>query len=351
MRVIADVMGSDKGVRELVRGCCDAATEYGCDITLVGDSAAIKAALADCGADAEKFEIVHADDVMTMNDDPLSVTRAKSGSSMSVALRLLADGAADAMVSAGNTGALFTGATLIVRKIKGVNRPALATVLPMKPPVLLLDSGANVNVVPKYFEQFAIMGSEYMRKIHGVECPRVGLLNNGEERCKGTELQQQAYGLLEALDGINFIGNVEGNKIPQDVCDVLVTDGFTGNILLKNIEGMGKLMMSTLRDMYKANTLAKLSALCVKNGLRRIKKDFDASEYGGAPLLGISKPVIKAHGSSDARAFKNAIRQARLYVESGLIAEITDKSDTIFAKKKTDEKNGENEPALKTCKE
>ncbi len=335
MKIIADVMGSDKGAKELVKGAVAALSEYdNIELVLVGNEAEIKEALSENSFDGGRLEIVHTDEVITMNDNPLCVNRAKAASSMSTGLRMLSEGKADAFVSAGNTGALFTGATLIVRKIKGVNRPAIATVLPMTPPVLLLDSGANINVLPSYLLQFAVLGGEYMKKIYGVEDPRVGLLNNGEEKSKGTELQTETYKLFEESEEINFVGNIEANKIPLNSCDVLVTDGFTGNILLKSIEGMGKLMKATLADLFKANILSGVAYLFVKKNLASVKKNFDASEHGGAPILGVSKPVIKAHGSSDAKAFKNAIRQAATYAETHLIDELSAKADVIFAKKK-----------------
>ena len=335
MRIIADVMGSDKGAAELVKGACAALAEYqNIELTLVGNEAEIKAAIAEAGADEEKIEIVHTEEVINMCDDPLCVNRAKANSSMSTGLRMLAEGKGDAFVSAGNTGALFAGATLIVRKIQGLNRPAIAAVLPMDPPVLLLDSGANINVTPEYLVQFGIIGSEFMKNMYGVESPRVGLLNNGEEKTKGTELQTQTYKLHSECDNINFIGNVEGNGIAKNKCDVLVTDGFTGNILLKSIEGMGKLMMSLLKDIFGANLGTKIGYLLVKKKLGAVKKALDSSEHGGAPLLGISKPVIKAHGSSNAMAFKNAIRQAAAYAESGMIEKITENREKLFAKKK-----------------
>ncbi len=335
MKIIADVMGSDKGAKELVSGAVAALREFeGIELVLVGNENEIKAALDECGCDASSLEIVHTETVIEMCDDPLSVNRAKADSSMSTALRLLKEGKGDAVVSAGNTGALFAGASLIVRKIKGLNRPAIATVLPMTPPVLLLDSGANINVTPEYLMQFAIIGSEYMKKMYGVESPRVGLLNNGSEETKGTELQLATYALLRECDKVNFVGNVEGNKIPQNACDVLVTDGFTGNILLKNIEGMGKLMMNTLRGLFTSNFGTKMAYLLTKKQLSAVKKNFDSSEHGGAPLLGIAKPVIKAHGSSNAKAFKNAIRQAAAYARSGMIEELNAKSAELFPKKK-----------------
>ena len=204
----------------------------------------------------------------------------------------------------------------------------------MTPPVLLLDSGANINVTPEYLVQFAIIGSEYMKKMYGVESPRVGLLNNGAEETKGTELQLSTHALLRECDKVNFVGNVESSRISQNACDVLVTDGFTGNILLKSIEGMGKLMMSTLKGLFTSNFGTKMAYLLTKKQLGAVKKNFDSSEHGGAPLLGISKPVIKAHGSSNAKAFKNAIRQAAAYARSGMIEELTSKSSELFAKKK-----------------
>ena len=331
-------MGSDKGARELVKGACDALREYeGIELTLVGNSAEIKAALAENKVSEDKVEIVHTDVVIEMCDNPLCVNRAKSDSSMSVGLKMLKEGKGDAFVSAGNTGALFTGATLIVRKIKGVNRPAIATVLPMTPPVLLLDSGANIVVTPEQLLQFAVMGGEYMKKLYGVENPRVGLLNNGSEETKGTELELETHKLFKDSKEINFVGNIEGNRLPQNACDVLVTDGFTGNVLLKTMEGMGKLMKSTLTDLFKKNVGTMFAYLFVKKNLASVKKNFDSSEHGGAPILGVSAPVIKAHGSSNAKAFKNAIRQAAAYAKTGMIEELTEKASTLFAKKKTEE--------------
>ena len=343
MKIIADVMGSDKGARELTRGACDALREYkNIELVLVGDQNIINEVIAECGADAGKIEVVHTDMVIEMCDDPLSVTRAKSDSSMSTGLRMLKEGKGDAFVSAGNTGALFAGASLIVRKIKGLNRPAIATVLPMTPPVLLLDSGANINVTADYLLQFSIIGSEYMKKMYGLSSPRVGLLNNGEEETKGTELRLETYKALRECEKINFVGNIEGNRVSQDRCDVLVTDGFTGNILLKSIEGMGKLMGGLLRDLFSAGISTKIAYLLVRKQLGGVKKRFDSSEHGGAPLLGIAKPVIKAHGSSNAKAFKNAIRQASEYASSGMIEEIASRSGELFAKKKAEENNTEN---------
>ncbi len=334
MRIIVDVMGGDNAPLETVKGVCEAAAEYSASYILVGDKDQIKKVAEENNLDLSRFEIVHTESVITMEDDPLSVVRAKSDSSMSTGLRMLSEGKGDVFVSTGNTGALFTGATLIVRKIRGISRPALATVLPMQPPVLLLDSGANVVVTEEYLEQFAVMGSAYMHKMYNIESPRVGLLNNGAEEHKGTPLQVETYKRLSSCERINFVGNIEGNQIPTDACDVLVTDGFTGNVLLKTIEGMGKLMSKTLKDIFYANTFSKMSGLVMKKKLDEIKRDFDATEHGGAPLLGISKPVIKAHGSSNAKAFKNAIRQAMNYYNSGMIYNIADAAAEFVERKK-----------------
>ena len=242
---------------------------------------------------------------------------------MALGLRTLKE-RGDAFVSAGNTGALLTGASLIVRPIKGIKRPAIATLLPFKPPVLLLDCGANTNVIADYMETWAILGSLYMENVCGVGHPRVGLLNNGTESHKGTPLALEAYGKLSALDGINFVGNVEGSMIPKSPCDVLVTDGFTGNVTLKLIEGMGRFTFTRLGSLFKHSPFTKLAYFAVKPGLMSLKNDFDASETGGAPLLGLTRPVIKAHGSSDARAVFNAVRQAVKFAECGLISKIED---------------------------
>lgn len=322
MIIIVDCMGGDNAPREVVRGAYLASLEYNASFVLVGERAAIEQVAAEDGIDLRRFDIVNAASVIEMTDDPVSVVRSKSDSSMSTALRLLAEGRGDAVVSTGNTGALFTGATLIVRKIKGVRRAAIASILPMTPPVLLIDSGANVVVTDEYVEQFAVMGSIYMHKVYGLAAPRVGLLNNGAEECKGTDLQLRSYRRLSELPSINFVGNVEADKLPKNACDVLVTDGFTGNVLLKCVEGMGKLMLTTMKEIFYSDARAKLSGMLIKGKVADVKKRFDASEHGGAPLLGISKPVIKAHGSSNANAVKNAIRQAINYSNTGAIVSI-----------------------------
>lgn len=324
MKIIVDVMSGDNAPLELIKGVAASQRENpDVNYLMVGNKAVIEKAAKENGIDISAFEIVHTTQVITMEDDPLCVKRAKADSSMAVGLKLLAEGKGDGFISAGNTGALFTGASLIARRAEGVRRAAIAAVLPMTPPVLLLDSGANINVTPEYLEQFAVMGSAYMREIHGVERPRVGLLNNGSESTKGTELQLKAYELLKNCELINFVGNIEGNMVMRDKCDVLVTDGFSGNILLKGIEGMGKMMLLTMKDLFSKNVKTMTAAMLVKGDISGIKKKFDPSEYGGAPILGIAKPVIKAHGSSKEKSFKNALKQAIFCVKVGMVDSVS----------------------------
>ena len=325
MKIILDAMGGDNAPLEVIRGAVMAAAEYDAGIVLVGQTETVKACAEENGLaiDSPKIEIAEAADVITMEDPALSV-RTKKDSSMAVGLHLLKEGGGDAFVSAGNTGALYAGASLIVGRIKGFRKAAIATVMPFTDPTLLVDSGANVSVTGENLLQFAHMGSVYMENVLGIENPRVGLLNNGTEPHKGTETVIDAYKLLSADPQLNFIGNVEAKTVPSGGCDVLVTDGFTGNIFLKLTEGLGSLLFGRIKAMYKKNALTKLSAAMVMKDMKAMKKDFDASEYGGAPIIGISKPVIKTHGSSDALEVKNAVRQAISYVESGVIMRLAE---------------------------
>ena len=330
MKIIVDCMGGDNAPLEVVRGAVAAKKEYGTELLLVGYERDIRAILEEEKADLSGIGIADALETVTMEDDPIAVIKKKPDSSMVIALHLLADGKGDAMVSTGNTGALFTGATLIARRLRGVKRPAIASVLPMQKPVLLLDSGANVVATREYLCQFAVMGSIYMQKNFGIERPRVGLLNNGAEACKGTPLQQETYMALQALPNLNFVGNVEGDRVPFDVCDVLVADGFTGNILLKTMEGMGHLMKGALKEALLSDPFVALPAALIQGKLKKELAKYDSSEYGGAPILGAARPVIKAHGSSDAKAVKNAIRQAAAYASSGT-AETIEEELAVFA--------------------
>ena len=316
MRILVDAMSGDHAPLEILKGASLAAKEYKeHTILLVGDQNVISHIAVTNEIDIAGIEIIHADTVINMEDNPICVVRDKKNSSMSVGLKTLAHGEVDAFVSAGNTGALITGATIIVKRILGINRPAIASVIPLGNPILLMDSGANLTVTSDNICQFAFMGAKYMEKIYGLDRPRVGQLNNGAEYNKGNALQVESYQLLSE-SGLNFVGNVEGKEIPFDVCDVIVADGYTGNIFLKTVEGMGKFLLKTLKELLMSNIATKLSALTMDT--KELKQRFDASEHGGAPLLGISKPVIKAHGSSDANAIKNAVRQAISFIESGV---------------------------------
>lgn len=324
MRIVVDAHGGDNAPLEIIKGCCMAVDELkGISILLVGRKNELQQIMADNGLPANKFEIVDAPDVLTMEDDPTSVLKEKQYSSMAVAFRMLKEDKADAFVSAGNSGAILVGATLLVKRIRGIKRAALAAVMPStEGPYMMLDCGANVECKPEYLNQFATMGSLYMKHCLKIENPRVALLNNGTEECKGPELQQQAYQLMKNNTNINFTGNIEGREVPLGGCDVLVADGFGGNITLKVSEGWGKLISVTLKDMLTKNFKSKIAALLIMSQIKDFKKKMDYKEYGGAPLLGISKPVIKAHGSSDAKAFKNAIRQACTFAESNMIREL-----------------------------
>ena len=316
-------MSGDNAPLEIIKGAAMAAKAYPeHSLVLVGDENVISDVSVKHNIGLEGIEIRHAPTAITMEDKPLAVVREKRDSSMSVGLKALSVGEGDAFVSAGNTGALITGATLIVKRIKGINRAAIATVLPLENPTLLIDAGANLTVTSDNICQFAFMGAKYMERIYEIDRPRVGQLNNGTEYNKGNALQVESFQLLSE-SGLNFVGNVESKALPFNVCDVLVTDGFTGNILLKSVEGMGKFMLHTLKDVLYTNLATKVSALTMKDKIKDMKHRFDASEHGGAPLLGISRPVIKAHGSSDANAIKNAVRQAISFVEGGINEDIT----------------------------
>ncbi len=331
MKLILDAMGGDNAPLEILKGAAMAIAEFtDVELILTGREEELRSICEQEKISLERITFIDAPDVVTMEDTPQSVVMSKKNSSMGRGLRALAAGEGEAFISAGNTGALMTGATLLIRCVKGIKRAAIATILPMEKPLLLVDSGSNVSVTPDYLQQFGILGSIYAEKVLGITNPRVGLLNNGTEEHKGTPIVAEAYQLLSATEGINFVGNIEGKAIPFAACDVLVTDGFTGNIVLKTIEGLSKFILKKLKTMYFRNFINKLSALMIKREFGALKKSFDASEYGGAPFLGISKPVFKAHGSSDAIAIKNAIRQAREYVKNDVSALIIERiNETI----------------------
>ena len=342
MKIIIDAMGGDNAPLEIVKGAIDARNKLGVDIVLVGSGEEILRSFQslEMGNLPDGISVVNATQVITMEDDPAKACREKKDSSMTVALNMLRDGLGDAVVSAGNTGALLSGATLIVKRIRGIRRAALSPTVPTAngSQAILLDVGANVDCTAEYLIQFAFMGSAYAKYALKLDNPRVGLLNNGAEETKGSKLQKEVYAFLAeaAKSGkINFIGNVEGSDVLTGKADVVVTDGFTGNILLKSTEGLGKMLLGTLKDVLYSSPLTKVAALSMKKQLGGMKKKFDATEHGGAPILGISKPVIKAHGSSNAKAFKNAIRQAINYANSGVIYEVADAAAAYAERKKS----------------
>ena len=338
MKIILDAMSGDNAPLEILRGAALAMGEYPeIDIILVGDRENLLSVARNNAIDLSAMEIRASSSVISMEDAPLSVIHEKKDSSMGVGLKMLANDEGDAFVSAGNTGALLAGASLIVRRLKGIARPGIGAILPLSNPVLLLDSGANISVTEENLEMFAVMGSVYMNKIYGIKRPRVGQVNNGAEPSKGLPLQIAAYERLSKNDSINFVGNVEGKDIPFNACDVLVADGFTGNVVLKLAEGMGKMMLQTMKDLFYANALTMLSASLMKTRLNDLKHRFDSSEHGGAPILGIRKPVIKAHGGSDATAIKNAIFQAVGFVKDDINGEIEKVSLAIAEKKKANQ--------------
>ena len=329
MKIIIDAMGGDNAPQEIIKGALRAKHELGIDLILVGQEEAIRA----CLPAGEDVEIVDAREIITMEDDPSTATRRKKDSSMAVSLRLLKEGAGDAVVSAGSTGALLTGATLTVKRIHGIRRAALAPVLPAgEHGVMLIDCGANVECTAEYLLQFAFMGSFYAQKLMGVPEPRVGLLNVGTEDTKGGELQHQAFDLLQQAGRqkrIRFVGNIEGTDVFSGNVDVVVTDGFTGNVLLKSAEGIIKFMMHSLKDVFYRSTVNKLAAAVLKKDLAAMKKSMDVNEVGGTALVGISKPVVKAHGSSNEASFFAAIRQAKQFAESGIIDDISANIDNM----------------------
>ncbi len=317
MKILLDAMGGDLAPEAPVLGAIEANKRYGAEITLVGRAEAILEVLNKHGfTDLPKgIDLKGAEDVVDMHDDPDTVIRKRKNSSMVVGLKMLADGEGDAFVSAGSTGALLTGATLIVKRVRGIRRAAMAPAMPTKSgsKVIICDCGANAECTPEFLLQFGLVGSAYAKNVLGVEKPKVGLLNIGTEDSKGTQLQKDAYVLLKDADEkgiLNFVGNVEARDVPLGAVDVVVCDGFNGNVLIKTIEGTAMFMGSLLKKMFKKNLGSKLGYLLCKSGVADLMKMMDYREIGGTQFLGIQKPVIKAHGSSDALAFRNAVKQA-----------------------------------------
>ena len=330
MKIILDAMGGDLAPEAPVLGAIQAAKDFGAQITLVGKGEQILEVMRKHGIEnlPAGMEIANADDVVDMHDDPASIIHKRKNSSMVVGLKMLADGEGDACISAGSTGALLTGATLLVKRVKGIRRAAMGPVMPNKAggKTVILDCGANAECTPEFLLQFGIVGSLYAKKYLGVENPKVGLLNIGTEDSKGTDLQKQAYGLLTdaAQKGlVNFVGNVEARDVPLGAVDVVVCDGFAGNVLLKSIEGTAMFMGSLMkRKIFKRNIFSMIGYLFCKPGVDEVMKMLDYREIGGTQFLGIKKPVIKAHGSSDALAFRNAVKQAMDAANSDISAEL-----------------------------
>ncbi len=326
MKIVIDGFGGDNAPDEVLKGAARAVKELGIEVAVTGDEAILKQRMAELKIPAEGIELVHAaGGVMAVEDNPRSILKDKADTSMGVAFRMVADGKADAVISAGSTAAIVVGGTMICKRIKGVKRAALVPVMPATGGhrYCVLDGGANIEVRPEMLQQFAIMGSLFMQKTMGVKNPRVGLLNIGTEEEKGRELEQQTLALLRKTPNINFVGFVEARDVPLAAVDVLVTDGFSGNVYLKACEGMGGLVKDALKKMFFANLLTKIGALCVKKQLDQFSKQMDYKTTGGSPLLGTAKPVFKAHGSSDGVAFFGAFRQAKMFVENNAIDEMT----------------------------
>ncbi len=330
LKIIVDAFGGDNAPLEVLKGCELAVKEMrDIEIILTGNEEIINKVAKNENISLEKMTICHTESVIDVCEEPSLMTKGKSDCSMALGLKMLANNEGDAFLSAGSTGALVFGATFIVKRLKGIKRAALATVLPTaENPTILLDCGANSDCRPEMLTQFGIMGSCYMEKILKIENPSVALINIGAEETKGRDLELKTYEMLKNAP-INFIGNIEAKDIPKGKCSVIVTDGFTGNVALKLYEGMGSFFSKTLKNMFMSGIGSKISALLVMKKIKAFKKKMDYSELGGAPLLGTAKPVFKSHGRSDAKAFYNGIRQASMFVKSDVINEISASLETL----------------------
>ncbi len=325
MKIIIDAMGGDNAPSEILKGALMAKEEYGIEIIAVGHTKKMQDAANANGLDLSSLTIVHAEEEISMCDEPTSAIRGKKDASLTVAMRMLAQGEGDALVSAGSTGAVLAGSTLIVKRLKGVKRPAITIAMPTtSKPYVLIDSGANVECRPEMLCAFATMGTVYAKKVLGRTNPTVGLVNNGAEESKGTPDYVLAHQLLKKQKDIVFAGNVEPKEIPKGDVDVIVCDGFVGNVVLKTTTGVAKMLSSEIKAVFKKNLITKIAYLLVKGGMDDFKKKLDADELGGAIMLGVTKPVIKAQGSSNAKSFKNAIKQAKLCVDGKIIESISE---------------------------
>ena len=328
VRVALDAMGGDNAPGEVVLGAVQAAREYGMGVYLVGREQVIRAELARHDTSGLDMPILHTDEVIEMDEHPANAVRRKKNASMTLALQLVHDGAALGAVSAGNSGAMMAASLFVLKRIAGVDRPALGSIFPTKKSVcFVIDMGANTDCKPDYLQQFALMGSIYMQRIFNIPSPRVGLLANGEEETKGNQQVIETHQLLKANAaalGLNFIGNVEGRDIPTGEVDVVVCDGFVGNVVLKLSEGLVETLLEVLRTQMSSSLASKLAAAVLRPGLRRVFKRLDYAEYGGVPLLGVNGSAIVAHGRSNAKAIKNALRVAREVADMGVATAIAD---------------------------
>ena len=319
MKIIVDAFGGDNAPLEIIKGCAESVAKFGVDIILTGKESKIREVAAQNNISLDRIEIEDCGEVITMHDSAESVVKTKKDSSMAVGFRLLAQGKGDAFLSAGNSGALCVGATLLIKRIKGIKRPAFAPVLPsVTGCLMLLDGGANVDCRPEMLRQFAVMASVYMEKVMKVDNPRIGLANVGTEEHKGTELYRETYGILKDSK-LNFIGNIEGRDVPTGKCDVVVCDGFTGNMILKTYEGVAAVLMKEIKNIFTGSAKGKMAAALVMKDLKSMKTRFDYNTYGGAPILGASKPVFKVHGDAKAITLVNAIGLCIDYVEANAI--------------------------------
>lgn len=335
MKIAVDAFGGDNAPLSVIRGAHDAAREYGVNIILTGDKDIIEKCAADNKIDLAGIEIRHTDSVFDMHDKPTDILKSKRGTSLGLAMDLVANGEADAFVSAGSTGAIMAGATFIVKRIKGIERPAIGTVIPTMTDrkLLLMDAGANAECRPEMLRQFGIMASLYLENVEGIKDPEIGLLNIGTEDTKGGPLQIEAYKLLKESP-VNFVGNIEARELPAGVCDAVISDGFTGNVVLKLYEGVASNMMKLIKRTLMSTFRSKIAALLAKKSLYSLKDKMNYDDIGGAPLLGVKKPVIKAHGSSNANAIKNAIRQAKRCAENDVSGKISADLQKIAADEK-----------------
>ena len=320
LNIVVDAMGGDNAPSAIIEGAVRAANEFDIKVTLVGDEKIIRQELLDYKGG--KIDIVNTTEIIDCNEESVKAIRTKKDSSIVVGMKMVADGAGDAFVSAGSSGAVIAGSSLIIKRINGVRRAGLGIVLPaLDKPVLLLDCGANSDCTPEFLTQFAVMGTAYMKSLFDLDKPAVALLNNGAEEHKGSRLYKESYQLLKQTP-VNFVGNIEARYVLSGVADVVVADGFAGNVFIKTTEGVAKHFSTLLKGVFKKNIFTMLASLVLLDGIKNMKKSFDYTEYGGAPVLGAEKVVIKAHGSSNSKAIYSAIKQAKNFAENNVIETI-----------------------------